>query len=143
MLTIVHGSDVHFGPPYVPAAGEAFLRSVEELDPDVIVLSGEVGDGQHDVVNKGHILFGRAGGKLETNRFLKQQLVQGHANITGLMREDIDGSLQRQLNWGSYHTMRVGSRTNADLLREVGSLAGLQLSQFGLPSQNKGSVLSG
>ncbi len=41
MLTIVHGSDVHFGPPYVPAAGEAFLRSVEELDPDVIVLSGD------------------------------------------------------------------------------------------------------
>ena len=41
MLTIVHGSDLHFGPPYVPAAGEAFLRSIEELDPDVIVLSGD------------------------------------------------------------------------------------------------------
>src|SRR5690606_1855849 len=41
VLTIVHASDIHFGPPYVPAAGEAFLRSVEELDPDVIVLSGD------------------------------------------------------------------------------------------------------
>ncbi len=41
MLSIVHGSDVHFGPPYLPAAGEALLRSIEELDPDVVVLSGD------------------------------------------------------------------------------------------------------
>lgn len=113
------------------------------LDNTIIVLSGEVGDGQHDVLNKGHILFGHAGGKLETNRLIKPMPVQGYSSITGLMREDGDGVLQRQLNWGSYHTMQVSGRTNADLLREVGNLAGLQLSQFGLLSQNKGSVLSG
>ena len=41
MLTILHGSDVHFGPPYLPAAGDAFLRAAEELDPGVIVVSGD------------------------------------------------------------------------------------------------------
>ena len=35
----------------------------------------------------------------------------------------------------------ASARTNADLLREVGNLAGLNLTQFGLPSQNRGSVL--
>ena len=41
MLTILHGSDVHFGPPYLPAAGDAFVRAAEELDPAVIVVSGD------------------------------------------------------------------------------------------------------
>ncbi len=41
MLTILHASDVHFGPPYLPAAGEALLRAADELDPDVIVVSGD------------------------------------------------------------------------------------------------------
>ena len=41
MLTIFHISDVHFGPPYVPKVGAAVLRAAEELDPDVIVASGD------------------------------------------------------------------------------------------------------
>jgi 3',5'-cyclic AMP phosphodiesterase CpdA len=41
MLTILHASDVHFGPPYVPQVGEAFLRAAAELDADVIVVSGD------------------------------------------------------------------------------------------------------
>ncbi|MGH7443613.1 MAG: metallophosphoesterase family protein [Longimicrobiales bacterium] len=41
MLTILHASDVHLGPPYVPAAGDALVRAAEELDPDVIVASGD------------------------------------------------------------------------------------------------------
>jgi 3',5'-cyclic AMP phosphodiesterase CpdA len=41
MLTILHISDLHFGPPYVPRVGEALLRVAPALDPDVIVASGD------------------------------------------------------------------------------------------------------
>jgi 3',5'-cyclic AMP phosphodiesterase CpdA len=38
---VLHISDLHFGPPYVPAVGEALLRSAFELKPDIIVASGD------------------------------------------------------------------------------------------------------
>ena len=41
MFTILHVSDVHFGPPYVPHVGEAVLRAAHELNADVIVASGD------------------------------------------------------------------------------------------------------
>ena len=41
MLSILHISDLHFGPPYVPVVGEALLRMVERLPADVIVASGD------------------------------------------------------------------------------------------------------
>ncbi len=41
MLTIVHGSDLHFGKRHDPSVAEAFLSSVESLAPDLIVLSGD------------------------------------------------------------------------------------------------------
>ncbi len=41
MPTLLHFSDIHFGPPYVPAVGEALLRFAEELEPDAIVASGD------------------------------------------------------------------------------------------------------
>jgi 3',5'-cyclic AMP phosphodiesterase CpdA len=41
MLTILHVSDLHFGPFYVPRVGEALLAAAAELDPDVIVASGD------------------------------------------------------------------------------------------------------
>ncbi len=41
MLTILHGSDLHFGKPHAPDAAEAFLATVEEVAPDLIVLSGD------------------------------------------------------------------------------------------------------
>jgi 3',5'-cyclic AMP phosphodiesterase CpdA len=41
MLTLLHISDLHFGPPYVPAAGEALLRLAVQLEADVIVASGD------------------------------------------------------------------------------------------------------
>lgn len=41
MLSILHVSDIHFGPPYVPEAGEALLRAAAELDPDIVVASGD------------------------------------------------------------------------------------------------------
>jgi 3',5'-cyclic AMP phosphodiesterase CpdA len=41
MLTILHISDLHFGPFYVPRVGEALLEAARELEPDVIVASGD------------------------------------------------------------------------------------------------------
>jgi 3',5'-cyclic AMP phosphodiesterase CpdA len=41
MLTILHISDLHFGPPFVPHVGEAVQRAAVELRPDIIVASGD------------------------------------------------------------------------------------------------------
>ncbi len=41
MLTLLHISDLHFGPHFVPEAGEALLRSAAELGPDLIIASGD------------------------------------------------------------------------------------------------------
>ncbi len=41
MLTIVHGSDLHFGRLHDPDVAEAFLQSTESIGPDLIVLSGD------------------------------------------------------------------------------------------------------
>jgi 3',5'-cyclic AMP phosphodiesterase CpdA len=41
MLTILHISDLHFGPPYVEHVGESVLRAAQELPADVIVASGD------------------------------------------------------------------------------------------------------
>jgi 3',5'-cyclic AMP phosphodiesterase CpdA len=39
---ILHISDLHFGPPYVPTVGEALLRTLPTLAPDAIVVSGDL-----------------------------------------------------------------------------------------------------
>lgn len=41
MLTILHISDLHFGPPFAPAVGQALLRIAPQLAPDVVVASGD------------------------------------------------------------------------------------------------------
>ena len=41
MLTILHISDLHFGPPYYPEVGEAVRRFAGELTPDVVIASGD------------------------------------------------------------------------------------------------------
>jgi len=41
MLKILHVSDVHFGPPYVPEVGEALLRAAAELEVNLVVASGD------------------------------------------------------------------------------------------------------
>jgi 3',5'-cyclic AMP phosphodiesterase CpdA len=42
MLTFLHISDLHFGPPYVPEVGEAVVRVAPRLKPHVIVVSGDL-----------------------------------------------------------------------------------------------------
>ncbi|MBX6362897.1 MAG: metallophosphoesterase [Gemmatimonadetes bacterium] len=41
MLTLLHCSDLHFGPPFVPRVGEALLEAAAALEPDIIVASGD------------------------------------------------------------------------------------------------------
>ena len=41
MLTLLHISDLHFGPHYVARAGEALLRAAAELEPDIVIASGD------------------------------------------------------------------------------------------------------
>lgn len=41
VLTLLHISDLHFGPVYLPRVGEALLRVAQELEPDIIVVSGD------------------------------------------------------------------------------------------------------
>jgi len=42
VITIVHASDLHFGAPYRPEAGDAFLEATDAVDPDLVVLSGDL-----------------------------------------------------------------------------------------------------
>jgi len=39
---ILHISDLHFGPPFLTAVGEALLQTIPSLEPDVIVVSGDL-----------------------------------------------------------------------------------------------------
>lgn len=41
MLTLLHISDLHFGPPYYAAVGERLQAFAAELEPDAIVASGD------------------------------------------------------------------------------------------------------
>ncbi len=40
-MKILHVSDLHFGPPYVPRVGDALLRAAGAIDPDLVVASGD------------------------------------------------------------------------------------------------------
>ena len=42
MLTLLHISDLHFGPPFVPRVGQALLAQAPLLNPDAIVVSGDL-----------------------------------------------------------------------------------------------------
>ncbi len=41
MVTLVHGSDLHFGTPHDAAAAEDFLATTLDVAPDAVVLSGD------------------------------------------------------------------------------------------------------
>ena len=42
MLNILHVSDLHFGPPWLPRVGQALLEIAPRLEPDVVVISGDL-----------------------------------------------------------------------------------------------------
>jgi 3',5'-cyclic AMP phosphodiesterase CpdA len=41
MLTILHGSDLHFGKPYSPKVGQAFVAAARSIAAELIILSGD------------------------------------------------------------------------------------------------------
>ncbi|NND97605.1 MAG: 3',5'-cyclic-nucleotide phosphodiesterase [Pirellulaceae bacterium] len=41
-MKILHLSDLHFGPPYLPHVGQALLDIAPEMEPDAIVVSGDL-----------------------------------------------------------------------------------------------------
>ncbi len=41
MRTILHISDLHFGPPYIHRVGEALIRDAHTINPDLIIISGD------------------------------------------------------------------------------------------------------
>jgi 3',5'-cyclic AMP phosphodiesterase CpdA len=41
VIRILHISDLHFGPPYVERVGKALLKTIPDMEPDVIVASGD------------------------------------------------------------------------------------------------------
>lgn len=40
-MKILHISDLHFGPPYLPRIGEALVNIAPSIDPDLLVVSGD------------------------------------------------------------------------------------------------------
>jgi hypothetical protein len=42
MVRILHISDLHFGPPYLPQVGEALLQIAPQLSPHAVVVSGDL-----------------------------------------------------------------------------------------------------
>jgi 3',5'-cyclic AMP phosphodiesterase CpdA len=41
MLTVLHGSDLHFGKPFDAGVADVFLSTIKEISPDLLVLSGD------------------------------------------------------------------------------------------------------
>lgn len=41
MPTLIHLSDLHFGPAYLPNLGETILKEIDQLRPDAVVVSGD------------------------------------------------------------------------------------------------------
>lgn len=104
------------------------------LDNTIIMLTGEVGTGNHDTRNKLHILIG-GGERLRRGRWINAPLVDPRNRngvfIGGQTRtgEMVESGLNYGAGLSIYHT--------ADVLAEIGRLAGLPMENgFGLPANN-------
>lgn len=42
MITLVHASDIHFGKPHLPEVAGSFLESAHAVEPDAVVISGDL-----------------------------------------------------------------------------------------------------
>ncbi|MCB9642175.1 MAG: DUF1552 domain-containing protein [Myxococcales bacterium] len=102
------------------------------LENTVIVITGEVGDGSHEVRQKPHIIIGGSGAPgLRTGRFLKVPTMSGRmakAGDTGAIDGDVSVN-------GAF-----SSRTEADLLRDLLGAMGVPQNTFGSPYLNRGRV---
>lgn len=108
------------------------------IDNTLLVLTGEVGTGNHDTRNKLHILIG-GGDRLQRGRWLNAELVDPrNRNGVFIGGQDRSGAqIESGLNYGRglsiWHT--------ADLLAEIGRLAGMPLPNgFGHAANNLSPV---
>ncbi len=93
------------------------------LDNTIIVLCGEVGDGQHDTSNMVIPVIGGGGaGRIRRNRWIRVP------TANSWQEWDASGSVQSFNDvWGR----KVSSRHLADLWVTIGNLAGLNVTSFG------------
>lgn len=104
------------------------------LDNTIIMLTGEVGTGEHDTRDKVHTLIG-GGDRLTRGRWISPPKVPARMRdgvfIGGQNRagEDVVSTLNYGKDLSILHT--------ADVLKAVGNLAGLNLNSFGLEANSR------
>lgn len=97
------------------------------LDNTIIVLTGEVGDGQHDTIRMVVPVIGGGGNRIRRNRWLHYPVAQSW------QERDASGTIRTFSNrWGD----RVGSRHLADLWVSISRLMGLNINTFGTDVNN-------
>lgn len=104
------------------------------IDNTIIVLTGEVGNGQHDTRDKLYVVIGGGGNKIHRGRWLSTPKIEPR-NRMGVFwgSRDISGNLVTcGLNYGP-----PASRHHAaDLWVSVAKLAGLDINSFGIDVYN-------
>ncbi|MCB9641246.1 MAG: DUF1552 domain-containing protein [Myxococcales bacterium] len=98
------------------------------LENTVIVVTGEVGNGDHNVKRKPHIIIGGSGApKLRTGRYL------AIPEVRTLIQQTTDGELK-------FDRKFISSRTEGDLWREVCAAMGHSMKTFGVDYLNRGAI---
>ncbi len=106
------------------------------LDNTIIVLTGEVGDGNHGRWNKPHIVIGGGDRLKRGDRKMGRWLNVPKINVAAAGTEDSSGmfvSIQDDADWRSGVAAQF---THADLWTKIGQLSGLSMTSFGIPSMN-------
>lgn len=104
------------------------LNGKSLLENTIIMVTGEVGSGSHEVNQKPIILIGGSGAPgLRTGRYLKQQTMSFHDK----------GTPDAVMKYGPRTVSKV---TEADLLRELCGAMGAPQKTFGMSYLNRGSI---
>lgn len=110
------------------------------LDNTLIVLSGEVGDGQHSRSESLHMLIG-GGTRIKRGRWIKtERISRTKPNGHRLGALDVDGNPTMKGYYGNQHLVNISVRHAADLWTRVGQLMGLSITQFGDYIHNNGPL---
>lgn len=110
------------------------------IDNTLIVLSGEVGDGQHSRSESLHMLIG-GGTRIKRGRWIQTERIsrtkpQGH-EIRAL---DPDGNPTLSGWGGNQHLVNISVRHAADMWTRIGQLMGLNITKFGDYIHNNGPL---
>lgn len=101
------------------------------LDNTLIILTGEVGDGNHGRRNKPHVIIG-GGNRLQKGRWLHVPKVDAHS-IGG---RTPSGKYQTIPQTQSYSTGEFSQFTHADLWTKVANMMDVNISSFGIDVLN-------